>query len=173
MGVVYADLGLAGGDLRAAERSFQLLHQVSGRAGRAERAGRALLQTWMPEHPVMQAMVSGDRNAFLAAEAEGRKARGLPPFGRLAALILSGRDQAETGAFARQLARHATSAPDLQVLGPAPAPLALLRGRYRFRFLIIASRQHDMQKRLRRWLSRVKLPPSLRLTIDIDPYSFM
>lgn len=173
VGVVDADLGLAGGDLRAAERSFQLLHQVSGRAGRAERAGRALLQTWMPEHPVMQAMVSGNRDAFLAAEAEGRQARGLPPFGRLAALILSGRDQAETRAFATDLARHAPSAPNLQVLGPAPAPLALLRGRYRFRFLIIASRQHDMQKLLRRWLARVKIPSSLRLTVDIDPYSFM
>ena len=100
VGVVDADLGLTGGDLRAAERTYQLLHQVGGRAGRAEHKGRVLIQTFMPDQPVMKALASGDRDRFLEAEAAARRAAGLPPFGRLAALIVSAGD-AEIGRFRR------------------------------------------------------------------------
>jgi len=173
VGVIDADLGLAGGDLRAAERTFQMLHQVSGRAGRAQRPGHAVLQTYMPEHPVMQALISGDQAQFLAAESDARRARALPPFGRLAALILSGPDQQQVRDFATMLVRHAPNGKDLHVLGPAPAPLALLRGRHRYRLLLMATRQHNVQALLRRWLGRVNVPPRVRLNVDIDPYSFM
>ncbi len=173
VGVIDADLGLAGGDLRAAERTFQMLHQVSGRAGRAARAGHAVMQTYMLEHPVMQALISGDQAQFLTAESDARRARNLPPFGRLAALIISGPDQIQVRDFATLLARHAPHGKDLQVLGPAPAPLALLRGRHRYRLLLMATRQHNVQAILRQWLAQAKVPPKLRLNVDVDPYSFM
>jgi primosomal protein N' (replication factor Y) len=173
VGVVDADLGMTGGDLRAAERTYQLLHQVAGRAGRAERPGRALLQTYMPEQPVMQALAAGDRDGFLAAEASARRAGGLPPFGRLAALIVSA-DDADSADFAtRALARAAPQLPGIGVLGPAPAPLAILRGRHRRRFLVKAERGVNLQAVLRDWLGRVRLAGSARLQVDIDPYSFL
>jgi primosomal protein N' (replication factor Y) len=173
VGVVDADLGLHGGDLRVAERTYQLLHQVAGRAGRADRPGRVLLQTYEPKHPVMQALVAGDRDRFLASEAEDRRAVGMPPFGRLAALILSGPDAEAVDAAARALARTAPHADGIEVLGPAPAPLAVLRGRHRRRFLLKCRRDIAPQPLLRRWLAQVKLPGSVRLQIDIDPYSFL
>lgn len=173
VGVIDADLGLAGGDLRAAERTFQMLHQVSGRAGRASRPGHAVMQTYMPEHPVMQALLTGDQAKFLAAESDARRARTLPPFGRLAALIISGPDQIQVRTFATLLARHAPHGKDLHVLGPAPASLALLRGRHRYRLLLMATRQHNVQALLRAWLGQVKVPPAVRLAVDVDPYSFM
>ncbi|HEX2115548.1 MAG TPA: primosomal protein N' [Alphaproteobacteria bacterium] len=173
VGVVDADLGLAGGDLRAAERTYQLLHQVAGRAGRAGRPGRVLLQTHMPEHPVMRALVEWDRDRFLAAEAEERLRLGLPPFGRLAAVILASPDEPAVDDTARRLARVAPRASDLEVLGPAPAPLAILRGRHRRRFLVKASRSADIQGAIAAWLQRVEIPTSVRLYVDIDPYSFL
>jgi len=174
VGVIDADLGLAGGDLRAAERTFQLLHQVSGRSGRAQRPGHALLQTYMPEHPVMQALISGDRATFLAAESAARRERGLPPFGRLVALIVSGPELGAVRAVAQTIASKAPPGSGrLQVLGPAPAPLGLLRGRHRYRLLLMASRQHDVQQLLRAWLAPIRLPSGVRLMIDVDPYSFM
>jgi primosomal protein N' (replication factor Y) (superfamily II helicase) len=173
VGVVDADLGMTGGDLRAAERTYQLLHQVAGRAGRAERPGRALLQTYMPEQPVMQALAAGDRDGFLAAEAAARRAAGLPPFGRLAALIVSAGDPESADFAARALARAAPQLPGLGVLGPAPAPLAILRGRHRRRFLVKAERGVSLQAVLRDWLGRVRLGGSARLQVDIDPYSFL
>jgi primosomal protein N' (replication factor Y) (superfamily II helicase) len=173
VGVVDADLGLAGGDLRAAERTYQLLHQVGGRAGRAERKGRVLIQTWMPDQPVMKALASGDRDRFLEAEAAARRHAGLPPFGRLAALIVSAAD-AETSDFtARALSRAAPQLPGIAVLGPAPAPLAVLRGRHRRRFLVKAGREVRLQAVLRDWLSRVRTAGSARIQVDIDPYSFL
>src|ERR1700736_5352309 len=173
VGVVDADLGLTGGDLRAAERTYQLLHQVGGRAGRAEHKGRVLVQTYMPEQPVMQALAAGDRDGFLAAEARARRQAGLPPFGRLAALIVSAGD-AETADFtARALSRAAPQLPGVTVLGPAPAPLAVLRSRHRQRFLVKASREVRLQAVLRDWLSRVRTAGSARIQIDIDPYSFL
>ncbi|TMJ57842.1 MAG: primosomal protein N' [Alphaproteobacteria bacterium] len=173
VGVVDADLGLTGGDLRAAERTYQLLHQVGGRAGRAEHKGRVLIQTFMPDQPVMQALASGDRDRFLQAEAAARRHAGLPPFGRLAAVIVSAAD-AETCDFtARALARAAPQLPGVTVLGPAPAPLAILRGRHRQRFLVKATREVRLQAILRDWLSRVRTAGSARIQVDIDPYSFL
>jgi primosomal protein N' (replication factor Y) len=173
VGVVDGDLGLSGGDLRAAERQFQLLYQVAGRAGRAARPGRVLIQTHLPEHPVMQALASGDKARFYAEELAERQAAGLPPFGRLAALIVAGREPSETRAFAAALACDAPDLPGLRVLGPAPAPLALLRGRHRQRLLVIAAPEVDLPDALRPWLKGRRLPGSLRLQIDVDPYGFL
>jgi primosomal protein N' (replication factor Y) len=173
VGVVDADLGLRGGDLRAAERTFQLLAQVAGRAGRAERPGRAMLQTFMPEHAVMQALKAGDRDAFLAAEAAEREAQGLPPYGRLAAVILSSPDGARLDEVAKALAAAAPNAEGVEVYGPADAPLALIRGRRRKRFLVRAGRRIDIQAFLTTWMARVRVPGSVRVTLDVDPYSFL
>ena len=173
VGVVDGDLGLSGGDLRAAERQFQLLYQVAGRAGRAARPGRVLIQTHLPEHPVMQALAAGDKERFYAEELAERQGAGLPPFGRLAALIVAGRDPTETRAFAAALARSAPELPGLRVLGPAPAPIALLRGRHRQRLLVIAAPEIDLPDGLRPWLKGRRVPGSLRLQIDVDPYGFM
>jgi len=173
VGVIDADLGLSGGDLRAAERTFQLLHQVSGRAGRADLPGLVLIQTYDPSRPVMQALAAGDRDRFYALESEERRAAGMPPFGRLAAVILSGGDAQEVDDLAATLARKAPHQPGVQVLGPAPAPLAQLRGRHRRRFLVKARRDIALQPVLRSWLSGVKIRRDLGLEIDIDPYSFM
>jgi primosomal protein N' (replication factor Y) (superfamily II helicase) len=173
VGVVDADLGLSGGDLRAAERTFQLLHQVAGRAGRAERPGVVFLQTYMPEHPVMRALVSDDRDRFLDAEAEARRAQGWPPFGRLAALIISAPDDESADLAARAYARSAPHMPDVEVLGPAPAPLAVLRGRHRRRFLLKTRRNVHIQAVLREWRGKVKVPGNVRVQVDVDPYSFL
>ena len=173
VGVVDADLGLRGGDLRAAERTFQLLTQATGRAGRADKPGRAILQTWTPEHPVLQALAAGDRDAFVEAEMAEREAASLPPYGRLAALILSGENPQAVEKLARDLAENIPNAERLEVYGPADAPLALVRGRRRKRLLVRADRDVDLQGFLRVWLSRVKVPGSVRLNVDVDPYSFL
>ena len=176
VGVVDADLGLAGGDMRAAERTYQLLHQVGGRAGRGGRPGRVVLQTYAPEHPVMAALAAGDRDSFMAREAAAREVHGLPPFGRLAAVIASGPGESETqraaAVFAR-LARADEKRLGIQVLGPAPAPLRLLRGRHRFRLLFKAPRGVLLQPHLRRWLAGLDKRTRARLQVDIDPHSFM
>ena len=173
VGVVDADLGLSGGDLRAAERTFQLLHQVAGRAGRAERPGVVYLQTYMPEHPVMRALVADDRDRFLATEAEARRAQGWPPFGRLAALVIAAPDDEGADRAAQAYARAAPHMPGIEVLGPAPAPLAVLRGRHRRRFLLKAKREVNIQAVLREWLATVKVPTNVRVQVDVDPYSFL
>ncbi|HTK36253.1 MAG TPA: primosomal protein N' [Caulobacteraceae bacterium] len=173
VGVVDADLGLRGGDLRAAERTYQLLAQATGRAGRAERQGRALIQTYAPEHAVMQALKAQDRDAFLAAEGLQREGAGLPPYGRLAALIASSADAEALENFCRALAAAVPNAEGLEVYGPADAPLALVRGRRRKRFLVRADRTVDLQAFLGSWRARVKVPGAVRLTIDVDPYSFL
>ena len=173
VGVVDADLGLSGGDLRAAERTYQLLHQVAGRAGRAERPGRVLIQTYDPARPVMQALKDHDQARFLKIEEEDRRQAGMPPFGRLAALIISGRDEAAVEQQVRMMAAAAPRAEGLSVLGPAPAPLAMLRGRHRRRFLMKCRRDLAPQPLIRAWLRGLKWPGDLRLQIDIDPYSFL
>ncbi|MEN3951891.1 primosomal protein N' [Iodidimonas sp. SYSU 1G8] len=173
VGIVDADLGLSGGDLRAGERTYQQLWQVAGRAGRAERPGRVLVQTYMPEHPVMQALIGGDGPAFYRNEAAEREEAGWPPYGRLAALILSGVDEGEVLAHARALAARAPRGPDISVLGPAPAPYARLRGRFRHRFLVRAKRGVDIQGLVRGWLAQVPERRSVRTAIDIDPHSFL
>lgn len=173
VGVIDADLGLAGGDPRAAERTHQLLTQVSGRAGRADHPGRVLLQSFLPEHPVIAALSRHDNAGFIAAEMAERQRAGMPPFGRLAAIILSGTDQAQVQQAARDLARAAPRGPGLTVLGPAPAPLHYLRGRFRERLLLKAAREVDVAAVLREWLARIRLPSAVKRAVDVDPYSFL
>ncbi|WP_431856698.1 primosomal protein N' [Azospirillum sp.] len=173
VGVVDADLGLAGGDLRAGERTYQLLHQVAGRAGRGERPGTVYLQTYMPEHLVMQALAAGDRDGFYQLEAEMRLEAAMPPFGRLAALIVSGEDAALVDRVAMALGRAAPRSDTVAVLGPAPAPLALLRGRHRRRLLLKAPRGTPIQSLIAGWLEQVEVPPAVRVQVDVDPYSFL
>ena len=174
VGVLDADIGLTSGDPRAAERTFQLLQQVTGRAGRGEKAGRALVQTYQPDHPVIAALISGEAERFYREETAAREAAGLPPFGRLAALIVSGADRAETEAFGRNLARVSEPPQGVSVLGPAEAPLAVLRGRYRFRLLVKTARETNLQDFLRGWLIRAGKPRgSVRVAVDVDPMSFL
>jgi len=173
VGVIDGDLGLSGGDLRASERTFQMLHQVAGRAGRAERPGRVLLQTFDPTHPVMQAMVAHDRDGFLALQKAERSSHRMPPFGRLAALIVSAPDADQADQTAAALARAAPHLKGVDVLGPAPAPLAVLRGRHRRRFLVKTDRQVNIQAVLKQWLAGVRTPTAVRIQVDVDPYSFL
>jgi primosomal protein N' (replication factor Y) (superfamily II helicase) len=173
VGVVDADLGLENGDLRAAERTFQLLHQVAGRAGRADRPGRVYLQTYLPEHPVMQALIEGARDPFLEREAAMRERTGYPPYGRLVALIISGENPKQVNAVSRELGRTHGAVEGISVFGPAPAPLALLRGRHRMRFLVKSNRNIAIQDYVAEWLSRVKVPSAVRVSVDVDPYSFL
>jgi primosomal protein N' (replication factor Y) len=173
VGVVDADLGLSGGDLRAAERTVQLLHQVAGRAGRAEAPGRVLLQTASPEHPVMQALAHGDLAAFYARESEARRPGNWPPYGRLAALIVSAETQAEADTCAQALGRTAPHGEGVLVLGPAPAPLAILRGRHRRRLLLKTRRDIAVQPLLQDWLAQVKVNRGVRVDVDVDPVSFL
>ena len=170
VGVVDADMGLAQGDLRAAERTFQLLTQVSGRAGRAESPGHVWLQTHQPEHPLFQALKTYDRDAFYHLELQSRRSGGYPPFGRLVALILSGPVEAEVLHGSQTLARHAPDVQGLRLFGPAPAPLAKVRDRYRYR-LLLQSRDaaHGV---IADWLSKVPLPSRVRVDVDVDPQSF-
>ena len=177
VGVIDADLGLQGADLRAAERSFQLMRQVAGRAGRQSGAqpGLALLQTHQPDHPVIRAILDGDDEGFWDAEAAMRRAESMPPYGRLAGIILSHPDPALLADFSRHLAMNAGPIRDAgaELFGPAPAPIARIRGRHRMRMLIRAPRQAAIQQAIRDWLAPVKLPVNMRLSVDIDPQSFL
>src|SRR5579862_7008303 len=172
VGVIDADLGGSDGDLRARERTFQLLHQVAGRAGRAEKPGLVLIQTRNPDDVVMRALAGGDRDAFYAQEIAARKRVAAPPFGRLAGIILSSHDGEAVRETGRTLARAAPAAHGVKVWGPTPAFYQLLRGRTRERLLVQAERSVDVQAYLRAWLTRVKIPHAVRLTVDIDPVSF-
>lgn len=172
VGVVDADLGLKGGDLRASERTYQLLHQVAGRAGRASERGRVLLQTFMPDHQIIAALVSGDRDAFLAREASDRETMAMPPYGRLVAVVVSGHKEADVVEAARALARKAPPS-EAVVLGPTPAVLALLRGRFRHRLLVKAPKTMNIQAWLEAWFDGFKAPSSVRISVDVDPYSFL
>jgi primosomal protein N' (replication factor Y) len=173
VGVIDGDLGLAGGDLRAAERTYQLLSQVSGRAGRAAHPGRVFIQTVMPDSRVMQALASGAREEFYRSEADSRRSAAMPPFGRLAAVIVSGEDEAEVIAAARALARSAPSEPGIAVLGPAAAPLRRIASQYRWRLLMKTAKEVNIQAAIRDWLPKVKVKSGVRVKADIDPYSFM
>ncbi len=174
VGVIDADLGLQGGDLRAAEKTFQLIRQVAGRAGRAERPGTALIQTHQPEHPALRAILTGDDEAFWRAEAEERRRAMMPPYGRLAGVLVSGTDEARTWEAARTLARAAGSlnAAGIELWGPAPAPIARIRGRHRVRLLARAPKGVALQAALRGWLAAAEVPSTVRVAIDIDPQSF-
>jgi len=191
VGVIDADVGLSTGDPRAAERTFQVLQQVTGRAGRFGRTGRALVQTWEPDHPVIRALLSGEAERFYSEETEQRRRARLPPFGRLAALIVSGKDRASAEAHARALIRAAHALPhnpkwrlaalgglprddDIALLGAAEAPIAVIRGRHRFRLLVRAPRSADVQGFLRAMLATA--PPErggVRVMVDVDPQNFM
>ena len=173
VGVVDADLGLQGGDLRAAERSFQQIQQVAGRAGRGDKPGRVLVQTHDPDAPVIEALVSGDAPGFYAAETEARRDAAMPPFGRLAAIIVSSEDKAQAEAVARRIGNAAPTVEGMAVFGPAPAPLAMLRGRHRQRLLIHAARKLDVQDVIRDWLGALEWSSKVRVAVDVDPYSFL
>lgn len=174
VGVIDADLGLQGSDLRAAERTFQLMRQVAGRAGRAERPGLALLQSFQPDHPVIRSILSGDEEGFWRAEAAERSATGMPPYGRLAGIILSSPEPAPAHDIGSILARNDGPLREIgaMVYGPAPAPIARVRGRHRVRLLVKAPKGAPLQAAIRRWVSGLKLPSQVRLSIDIDPQSF-
>ncbi len=174
VGVIDADLGLSNGDPRAAERTFQLLNQVVGRAGREQGRGVGYLQTHQPEHPVIKALIANDREAFYASEIDIRERTGYPPFGRLASLIVSAGDRPTAEGFARKLAAVAPLDERIQVLGPAEAPLAVLKGRYRFRLLVKSLRNVDLSQYLREWLEAgPKTKGNLKLEVDVDPQSFL
>ena len=175
VGVIDSDLGLQGSDLRAAERTFQLMRQVAGRAGRAERPGTAMLQTFQPEHPVIRAILAGDEDRFWAAEASERQAAGVPPYGRMAGIILSSPNVQEVFDVASEMARRdgPLRAVNAQLYGPAPAPIARIRGRHRVRLLVKADKGVALQAALTQWVAQFRLPASLRLSIDIDPQSFL
>lgn len=175
VGVIDADLGLQGSDLRAAERTFQLMRQVAGRAGRADRPGTALLQTYQPEHPVIRAILGGDEEAFWTAEAAERQQAGVPPYGRMAGIILSSPDVTRVFDFGAELARRDDPLRRIgaRVFGPAPAPIARVRGRHRVRLLVKADKSAPLQAAIARWIDQLKPPVNLRIAIDIDPQSFL
>ena len=173
VGVIDADIGLSGGDLRATERSFQQIAQVAGRAGRGEKPGEVLIQTRQPTAPVMAALISGDTEAFYAAETDARKEARMPPYGRLAAIIVSSEDAHAAERTAKAIGAAAPNDPDIEVWGPVPAPLAMLRGRHRHRLLIHAARAYPMQRVMREWLNGCDIPSKVRISVDIDPYSFV
>ena len=175
VGIVDADLGLGNGDPRAAERTFQLLHQVVGRAGREEGRGIGFLQTHQPEHPVMKALISGDREAFYDNEIELRERTHYPPFGRLASLVITANERHAAEAYGRALVAHAPRDDAVRVLGPAEAPIAVVRGRHRFRLLVKSPRAFDLSAYLREWLGRARRSRkgNVRLEVDVDPMSFL
>ncbi len=173
VGVIDADLGLQGGDLRGSERTYQLLQQVGGRAGREQKPGKVWLQTYYPDHPVMQALITGERAQFIEQELLMRKYSSMPPFSRLAALILSGMDEEKVKQEALRLLSVVPKDTDIEILGPAPSPIYMIRGRYRWRILVKAPRHYNLQKFLKLWLYSIKFPSVVRLKIDIDPYNFL
>ena len=172
---VDADLSLTGGDLRAAERTFQMLTQLSGRAGRDEKRGHALIQSYEPDNNVMQAIANGDREKFFAIESENRSLRNLPPHGRLAAIIVQSKNISELEIFVKILGKNLRNLINqrIKVLGTAPAPIIKLRGWYRYRFLVMGKRKDLLQPFIREWLGKVNVRRGMRVKIDIDPYNFL
>jgi primosomal protein N' (replication factor Y) len=172
VGVIDADMGLAGGDLRAGERTFQLIQQVMGRAGRASKKGLAILQSYNPDNLIIQALQKNDRSTFLNEEMISRKILKMPPFGKLASLIISGKNQSLTYQTVQKIVRHAPQQDGVDVLGPVVAPISKLRGKYRYRLLVKANKQTNIQNYLHLWMDGAVIPPSVDVRIDIDPYSF-
>ena len=173
VGIVDADLGLMGGDFRAAEKTYQMLHQVAGRAGRAEKKGDVYVQTYQANHPVMQALKHWDRDAFMESESEMRQMGSLPPFGRMAALILSAPNEKFLDQYCHSLSRAVPNEEGIKVLGPAPAPMRLLRGQHRRRFLVMGPKDHLLQPFIHKWIAKMPCPSRIKMKIDIDPYGFM
>jgi primosomal protein N' (replication factor Y) len=172
VGIVDADLGLMGSDLRAGERTYQLLSQVSGRAGRGSKKGEVYLQTLYPENAVLNAIKNGNADEFYSIEKQTRKLLKMPPFGKLASIIVSGIRQNETEKVAIRLGQSAFNDDKISTLGPAPAPIYMLRGKYRYRLLLKTAKNIKIQDVLRSWIRRVNIPASVRVEVDIDPYSF-
>jgi primosomal protein N' (replication factor Y) len=174
VGVIDADIGLQGSDLRAAERTYQLVRQVSGRAGRTNNKGRALIQTYQPEHPVVEAIIKGDDDGFWVSEAKQRKLASMPPFGKLVGIIISSTNLDNAMSLAHELKQntHPLDILAAKIYGPAPAPIARIKGRHRIRFLVKSPRISGLQDAIRNWVSTVSLKGDMRLTIDIDPQSF-
>ncbi|MDB3903074.1 primosomal protein N', partial [Amylibacter sp.] len=174
VGVIDSDLALMGGDLRAAERTFQLMRQVAGRAGRADKKGIAFLQTHQPEHPVVKAILKGDEEEFWQSEAQQRRLAGMPPFGRLAGIILKGPNLNNVFNVANHMVKNAQTLDiiNAQVFGPAPAPIARVRGNHRVRILVKASKETMLQSSLMKWRNSFKIPKDIQISIDIDPQSF-
>lgn len=173
VGIIDADLGLGGGDLRAGERTFQVLQQVSGRAGRGDRPGHVMLQSFMPDHRVIQSLAHGNRDEFMEVETQEREESNMPPVGRLAGIIISSKDENKARKFADELGQLAPGAEAIRVLGPAPAPLFRVRLNYRFRLLVKANKDQNIQRYITEWLSKTKTPAGVRVQVDIDPYGFM
>lgn len=173
VGVVDTDLALESSDPRAGERTWALLAQVAGRAGRGLKPGRAMVQTYLPNHPLMKALITADRDSYLNTEKQIRETAGLPPHGRLAALIVSGSDAGLTERFVRHIASKAPLVEGVAVLGPAPAPIAMVRGRHRWRLLVKAGRDVNIQGFLRAWLQDISPKGNLKLEVDVDPYNFL
>ncbi len=173
VGVIDADLGLMGGDLRAGERTFQLLHQVSGRAGRAEFKGKCYIQTANPETAVIDALLRSDRDGFINGEIAQRQTTGASPFKHWAGVIISGKNQQQVDDIAQKMAQFAPYGKDINIMGPVDAPLAMLRGKHRKRFLLICHKKLSIQKIIKHWLGLIDRPSAIKITIDIDPYSFM
>jgi primosomal protein N' (replication factor Y) len=173
VGVIDADLGMANGDLRAAERTYQLLHQVSGRTGREKRPGKAFLQTYFPAHPVIKSLVSSQKENFQEAELKTRKINNLPPYGKLASIILSDTDSLRLIKFCKIMKAAIPFSKEIIVLGPVPAPITKVRGRVRYRFLLKTNKAVNLQKYIEFWINIIKKPSSIRLTVDIDPYYFL
>jgi primosomal protein N' (replication factor Y) len=172
VGIIDGDLGLGGSDLRLTERTYQLLHQVSGRSGRAQKKGHVFIQSYMGDHPLMQGVVSQDPSGFLALEKESRQQFGFPPYGRLAAVILSGRQGPFVAQMAKKMASVIPYQKNIEVLGPVPASMTRLKGQYRWRFLLKSKRSVKLQPFLKKWLELCQIPSSLKVQIDVDPYSF-
>ena len=173
VGIIDADLGLMGSDLRASEQTYQLLSQVAGRAGRGDKAGNVYLQTVYPENNVLKSLINNDRKSFIDFEKDSRRLLSYPPFGKLAAIIISGKNQKNVSKIAAQLGNIAPNNQYISVLGPAPAPLFLLRDNYRFRLLLKTTKNINIQKVLSEWIKMVNIPSSIKVEIDVDPYSFM
>lgn len=172
VGVIDADLGLTGADIRASEKTYQLLHQVAGRSGRETKKGKVLLQTYMPDHPVFQALITHDRDSFLQEEKQVRSFRSMPPYGRLASIIISAGDAPLVEKICKELAKKMPQFKGVEIFGPGPAQLSLIRGKHRWRFLVKTEKEISVQKVIGAWLQDFVLPNSVRLQIDVDPYSF-
>ena len=173
VGVIDADLGLSGGDLRATEKTFQMLHQVAGRAGRENISGQVYIQTYNPENLVIKSLQKNNRNEFLSMEMSSRKVLNMPPFGKLASIILSSTNETLFKKVSMDILECYQAFNEIELYGPAPAQIYLIRGRYRMRFLMKTGKKINIQKVIKNWLSNIVIPSSINMNIDIDPYSFL
>ena len=173
VGVVDADMGLFGTDFRAAEHTFQQLFQVAGRAGRGKIPGRVLLQTYQPTHPVLMAICAGNRDEFLRADMDARRAAKMPPFGQLVAIIIESKRESVLKKFCDELANAKPNANGVRILGPVMAQIYQVRGLFRMRFLVAGDEKALLQPFVKTWMARVKVPTNVRVKIDVNPQSFM